>query len=222
MYFKRRISTILVMLLPVIIYPQNNTLAKELLRNEYENKKDSLKRLYGHGKILTPEFELPALIALSFYPALDSSIIETKRRRINTLGHVRPRIGFVFKNRKNRHYIIVINKFPEKNLGFGFNEIPFNAQVGFFGHELAHITDYEEKSNVRMTLFGIKYLLNKRKVERYTDITTIEHGLGQQLYSLNKFIRNNPDINRKYLEYKKKYYLNPGEIMDIMLNFNKN
>ena len=116
---------------------------------------------------------------------------------------------------------MIINKSPEDNLGFGFFEIPFDAQVGFFGHELAHITDYMDKSNIKMVLFGLKYSLNKRKVERYTDMTTIEHGLGQQLYNLNKFIRDNPDINRKYLEYKNSNYLTPAEIMDIMLNFNK-
>ena len=72
-----------------------------------------------------------------------------------------------------------------------------------------------------MVLFGIKYLFMKRKVERYTDIIAIEHGMGKQLYDLNMFIRYNPSTDKKYLRFKEKNYLNPEEISEKMLNFIK-
>jgi hypothetical protein len=210
------------LIIPVFIYSQNNVPEGDFAPDNFANKTDSLKELYGYGKLFITDYEFPALVALTYYPALDSTIIEIKNKKINTLGRVRPKAGFLFRKQENRPYIIIINKTPEDKLGFGFSEMPLSAQIGLFGHEFAHITDYSDKKNIQMILFGIKYLLMKRKIERYTDITAIEHGMGQQLYDLNMFIRNHPSTDKKYLRFKENNYLSPEEISEKMLNFTKN
>ena len=217
---KRRLNAILTLFFPFFIYSQNYYPVRKFVADNYINKTDSLKNIYCAEKTFISHYELPTLIALSFYPELDSTIINLKSRKINKLGYARPKIDFLLRKPKNRHYIIIINKNSQDHLGFDFNDIPFNAQVGFFGHELAHITDYAAKSNMQLLLFGFKYLLKQEKVEKYTDRITIRHNLGWQLYDLNRYITNNPDTYKNYLKYKESKYLNSEEIFNEMLKIN--
>lgn len=219
MDFKRQLYTILMFLLPLYIYSQNNIPVREFIADNYINNTDSLRNLYCAGKAFVREYELPAIIALSHYPELDSAIIDIKVRRLNKLGQARPKIDFLLRKPDKRHYLIVVNKKSKEVVGFDFNDIPFNAQIGFFGHELAHITDYNTKNNIKLMLFGLIYLLKKEKIEKYTDRLTIRHNLGWQLYDLNIFITNNPDTDKNYLRYKKNKYLNPHEILNEMQKF---
>jgi hypothetical protein len=210
---KRIFNIIFFILLPALIFSQNDTLIKELESDYYNDKKDSLINIFGYKKIFIPEYELPAITALSYYPELDSTLIEIKSKKLKRLGNARPKMDFLFRKQMNRHYIIIINKNAEDVLGLPFSDIPFNAQTGFFGHELAHITDYTEKNNLKLIFFIAKYLFMQKSIERHTDKITIKHNLGSQLYELRSFIINNPDTNEDYLKFKKDNYLNCEEIL---------
>ena len=206
-------NIIVFILFPVYIFSQNDTLVKEFKPDSIYHKKDSLIKIYGYKKTFIPEYELPAITALSNYPELDSTIIEFKSKKLQMLGNARPKTDFLFRKQENRHYVIITNKNTEDLLGLPFNDIPFNAQTGFFGHELAHIADYTEKNNLKLIIFGAKYIFMQKKIERYTDKIAIEHNLGYQLYELRSFIIKNPDTNEDYLKFKKNNYLNCEEIL---------
>ena len=213
MPLKRELYIILFVLLPAGIFSQNEYVT--------EITKDSLADIYGLNKVLLPEYELPAIAALSCYPELDSTYVELKSKKLKYFGNARPKMDFLFRKQEKRHYVIIINKKSKDILGFDFSDLPFNAQIGFFGHELAHISDYNEKKNAQMILFGIKYLFMKRTVERYTDQIAIEHNLGHQLLELRSFVLNNPLTDKDYLEYKKDNYLNCNEILDEISKLNE-
>ncbi len=210
---KRILNIIFFILLPVLIFSQNETLIKEFKSDYFYDKKDSLIKIHGYKKIFISEYELPAITALSHYPELDSTIIEFKNKKLKGLGNARPKMDFLFRKQVNRHYVIIINKNAEDVLGLPFSDIPFNAQTGFFGHELAHIADYTEKNNLKLIFFATKYMFMQKSIERYTDKIAIEHNLGHQLYELISFIMKNPDTNKDYLKFKRNNYLNCEEIL---------
>ncbi len=222
MHNRRILNIILFLLLQVTVFAQNTNLIKELKPGNHTGKKDSLIEIHGFDKKFIPDYELHALIALSFYPELDSTAIEFKSRKMRRLGNARPKTDFIFRKPANRHYVIIINKNAKKELGFAFSDIPFNAQIGFFGHELAHITDYIEKKNLKLIFFGVTYLFMQRNIERYTDKITIKHNLGQQLYELTEFIIKNPDTSEAYLKFKRDNYLNCEEILNEISILNDN
>jgi hypothetical protein len=182
---------------------------------------DSLISICGYEKTFINGYELPALVALSNYPELDSVRIELKSRRIKHFGNARPKVDFLFRKQENRHYIIVINKKSKDIIGFSFSELSFGAQVGFFGHELAHISDYCGRNNLQIISYGIKYLFIKRTIERSTDRIAIKHNLGEQLYDLRSFVLNNPQTDKDYLEYKYNYYLDCEEIIQEISKLNE-
>ena len=127
-------------------------------------------------------------------------------------------LSLLFRKRTNRTYHIIINKREKSDPAILVHTAPFNAQVGIFGHELAHILDYKEKSNCRMIGFAIGYLNRekRRQTERKTDSLTIAHGLGWQLYHFTDFVFNEADINPKYRMYKARFYMKP-EVMYQMI-----
>jgi hypothetical protein len=208
---KRELYIILLIILPAGLFSQNETLLN----------RDSLAISYGYGKTFINGYELPALVALSNYPELDSARIEFKSKRLKHFGNARPKVDFLFRKQENRHYIIVINKKSKDIIGFSFSELPFGAQVGLFGHELAHISDYCGRNNLQIISYGIKYLFMKRTIERSTDRIAIKHNLGEQLYDLRSFVLNNPQTDKDYLEYKYRYYLDCEEIIQEISKLNE-
>ncbi len=218
---KRELYIIFFILLPACIYSQYGCIREDFQSDDAWLNKDSLACIYGFKKTFLPGYELPAILALSCYPELDSISIELKSRKLNHFGNARPKMDFIFRNKENRHYIIIINKNAKDILGFAFSDLPFNAQIGFFGHELAHITDYTGKNNFQMISFGVKYFFMKKAVERYTDRIAIKHNLGRQIYDLRSFVLNNQDIDEHYLKYKSNNYLDGEEILHEISRFNE-
>jgi hypothetical protein len=185
----------------------------------YSSKIDSLKILFGYNKKIPAESDLPILLALSYYPELDSSCIVFKKSKIKTTLNTRPAIySILFLPREKRKYVIRINSNVKDSI-ITLNEVPFNAEIGLFGHELNHIIDYRSKG-----FFGIIYRLisytsneSKEKFEKEIDKGTIYRGLGWQLYDWSYFVLNSSDAKKKYKEFKKMIYLEPDEIHEIIM-----
>jgi hypothetical protein len=185
----------------------------------YSSITDSLKNLYGYNKKIPAEFDLPILLALSYYPELDSSCIIFKKSKIKTTLNTRPTIySILFLPKTKRKYVIRINNNLKDSI-ITLNEVPFNAEIGLFGHEINHIIDFRSKG-----LFGIIYRLisytnneSKEKFEKEIDKGTIYRGLGWQLYDWSYFVLNGSDAKKKYKEFKKMIYLEPDEIHDIIM-----
>jgi hypothetical protein len=173
---------------------------------------DYLYAQYGKNKFFNKKFELPALVALSFYPALKNIEIEFVNANIKTTLETRPTTSTILK-KQNRSYTIYIDNDTEGN-GILLENVPFNAQIGILGHEFAHILDYEQRSSSNLIGLGISYLneVGKEKLEKKIDKLTIDNGLGWQLYDWSDFVLNKSKASQKYKDFKRRIYMQPEEI----------
>lgn len=159
-----------------------------------KTKFDSVKySKIGFNKKIPREIRPQVLTALYFYPELkDTKIIFRFRKRTTPLS-CRPQIFSVFKKSPNRIYVITISKKSNQKLSpILFDNLPYNAQIGVLGHELAHITEYRTKSTVQLVALAFK-MFNARNMDKFefnTDLICIQHGLGFQLYDWSSYVRN--------------------------------
>ncbi|MDP4208523.1 MAG: hypothetical protein Q8928_06885 [Bacteroidota bacterium] len=198
-------------------YAQTKGVSVENIKESIDYNVDSLKREYSNNKKILSQYEVQTLLALSHYPELKDIRIEFKESNIKTTLACQPKWNFFLKKRANRTYRILINK-SAKIKGVLYSEIPFDAQVGGMGHELAHIVDYSHRSTLGIFLFGIKYVFSipgRSKVEKQVDRITIGHQLGHQLYNFCNFILNS-SVSEKYKEYKRKVYYKPEELLPLI------
>lgn len=152
---------------------------------------------YASNKKFPREIEPQVLTALSYYPELKDIKIEFRIKKRNTPLTSRPRIFSVFRKKKNRKYIITISsESSDRLVPILFSNLPYNAQIGVLGHELAHIADYNTKNTFQ--LLGLSFgMLSAKYVDKFewnTDKRTIEHGLGYQLYAWSSYVRKALDI----------------------------
>lgn len=144
-----------------------------------------LRDLYGHNKVLPSGYEKPALIALSYYPRLSDIRIEFRYTTKGPPLQARPTIwSTLTRSASKRTYLIKIavksNPIFEPIL---LENLPFDAQVGVLGHELAHIQEFSNKSFWGMlgVLFGNLSSKYMDRMEYATDDLVIRQGLGYQL-----------------------------------------
>jgi hypothetical protein len=180
---------------------------------------DSLRKIYGHNKIIPGRYELAALTALSRFPELDSTKIVFKPKKIKTTLNTRPAVwSLLFGNRQNRKYIIRINKRKKDSL-IMFDQVPFNAKIGLLGHEFSHIIDYKNKGLTGVAKRGWTYgnKTQKEQFEKEIDSITINRGLGWQLYDWSEYVLKKSEAKQSYKEFKKEIYLEPDEIKEMLL-----
>jgi len=187
----------------------------------YASILDSLKKAYPNTKNISPEFELAFYTAVSHYPELKETNIDLKLRKLNFSMAARP-AKRVLANRKERVYRVYAN--IKKDFGGVLPAtLKFNQKVGVIGHELAHILDYSNKSLCKLVGTGIGYLFvsYRRNTEKNTDIETIKHGMGWQLYDYKDFLFNHSDASEKYKKKKSNVYLNEKELKELIIENSK-
>ena len=177
--------------------------------------KDSLKNIYGNNKEFIPGYELQSLVALSFYPELINTKITFKLADKESIAKTTITFFSLFHTR-DKHFIVYIND-NKSRTGLLLKETSFNAQVGAIGHELAHVADFNKRSFLGMVKWGIKYISKKSRIktERNTDISTIQHGLGMELYYFVDHALNHSTANDRYKKFKRQNYLSPEEILEL-------
>ena len=97
--------------------------------------------------------------------------------------------------------------------------MPSDIFVGWIGHELGHILDYQNRSNFNLLWFGINYLFSQNHIveaERAADSFAVNQGMESYILKTKDFILNNADINQTYKDRIKRYYLSPEEIMELV------
>lgn len=144
------------------------------------------------NKKIPESIKKQVLIALSYYPELKDLNIIFRIKKTKTPLTSRPRFFDVFKKKKNRTYVITISSSSNKALTpILFDNLPFNAQIGVIGHELAHIVEYNTKSSLEIV--GLLFKLMKPSFvdsfEFNTDKRAITQGLGYQLLDWSKYVR---------------------------------
>lgn len=177
---------------------------------------------YRHNKIIPSVIEGPVLQALSHYPELKKTSIHfvfTDKLEKSIMA-ARPTIGSLLKKRQNRTYKVLIN--PAFKLGYeieSINEIPDSVLVGWLGHELGHIMDYEHKSAWGIMAMGISYSLSHnyiRKAECVADSYAVDRGMGAYLVVKKSFILDHTELPQAYRDKIKALYLSPEDINKLV------
>ena len=160
--------------------------------------------------------------ALSFYPELkDTSInFEFKKNIKKSTMQAQPSFGSFFKLKGKRSYNISISE--TVNISgevFYTKNMPKDVLTGWIGHELGHVMDYRNRSNLNLIWFGLKYILSDNHIaeaERTADTYAVKSGMEKYILITKDFILNQANIDKKYIARIKKYYLSPEEIMEII------
>jgi len=174
------------------------------------------------NKIIPESIREEVLAALEYFPELYDTAIEFKfkdRIKKSTM-QAQPKVSSIFKSKKNREYVIFISReIHIDKEDFSFFDIPRLVKIGWFGHELGHIMDYQERTNFGLIIFGIKYLFSKKSVreaERTADTYAIIHGMGEYIIQTKNFILDNSEISEKYKARIRRLYISPEEVMEII------
>lgn len=160
--------------------------------------------------------------ALDYYPQLKEIHIEFKFKKNikKSTMQARPTFDSFFKTKKNRKFLILISeKFKISDKEFSTIDIPRDIFIGWIGHELGHIMDYQNRSKLNLIWFGLKYLFSDTHIveaERAADSFAVKHKMEKYILKTKDFILNNADISENYKKRIKRYYLSPEEIMVLI------
>ncbi|WP_246062628.1 hypothetical protein [Mesohalobacter halotolerans] len=174
------------------------------------------------NKVFPNSLKNEILKALTYFPTLRNVPIEFKFKtniKRSTM-QAQPRFSKILSPRHKREYIIFIK--THFNLGTidkPIEKLPKDVLVGWFGHELGHIMDYEQMSNFKLIRFGLSYLISNTAIvnaERQADTFAIKQGMQDYIIKTKNFILEHADISESYKNRMKKYYLSPEEIMEMV------
>lgn len=160
--------------------------------------------------------------ALSFYPELKDKPItfQFKKNIKKSTMLAQPNFLSLLTGKKNRKYIIYISEqFKIADKKIKTTTIPAPVFIGWIGHELGHIIDYETMSNWELIVFGIKYILFENhliEAERRADFYAVQRGMQQYILATKNYILKHADISESYKNRIKKYYVSPEEIMHLI------
>ncbi len=173
-------------------------------------------------KIIPLSIESEVKMALDYYPDLEDSHIEIrfKKNIKKSTMQARPSFGSFFRSAKHRKYVILISeRFKISDKEFSTKDIPSDILVGWIGHELGHVMDYQNRSKMNLIWFGLKYVFSKNHIieaERAADTYAVAQGMESYILKTKDFILNHADITPNYKLRIQKFYLSPEEIMDIV------
>ncbi|WP_339883127.1 hypothetical protein [Polaribacter vadi] len=166
-------------------------------------------------------------VALGYYPQLKNIHIEFKIKKNikKSTMQARPTFDSFFKSKKDRKFLILISKkFKISDKEFSTLDIPDDIFIGWIGHELGHIMDYQNRSKLNLLWFGLKYLFSENHIveaERAADGFAVKHKMEDYILKTKNFILNHAEIPEVYKNRMKRYYLSPEEIMVLVKDRDK-
>lgn len=185
----------------------NNELSQELLS-------------YRRNKQIPEVIEQHVLKALSFYPELKNTVINFifKPHIRSSVMQAQPVFTTLLWKRKDRRYRINISShFKLIRCNMSITEIPGEVIVGWIGHELGHILDYEHRSNAGIVSFGYRYIFSPayvKEAERVADTYAVDRGLGKYIIATKRFILDHAEIPQAYKSKIARLYLSPDVIVE--------
>lgn len=161
-------------------------------------------------------------IALQHFPELKGIPIKFKFKKSikKSVMQAQPTWSGLLKSKNKRSYVILISeRFKLSGEEFKTADIPKDVLIGWIGHELGHVMDYQQRGNLNLIGFGIRYVLLKefvRKAERAADSFAVSRGMSNYILKTKRFILNHSQIDETYKTRIKQYYLSPDEIMEMV------
>ena len=177
---------------------------------------------FRHNKTIPSVIEKNVLKALSHYPELKDTDIRFvfKQSLKGSVMAARPVFGSLLRKKKNRAYQILISStFRLPNTIEPIHQIPDSVMIGWIGHELGHIMDYEERSSMGVIGFGFGYVFSRkyvRKAERIADIYAVEHGMADYIIATKNFILDHAELPQAYKDKIARLYLSPDDIVELV------
>jgi len=172
------------------------------------------------NKTIPAIIEKNVLTALSFYPELiDTTIHFVFKQAIkSSVMQAQPVFTSLLASRKQRAYRINISAlFKLTHTAIPIHQLPDAIMIGWIGHELGHIMDYESRTNLDMVGFGLGYVFSPeyvKKVERIADTYAVNHGLGSYLIETKRFILDHAELPQAYKDKIARLYVSPEEITE--------
>ena len=175
---------------------------------------------FCHNKQIPAVIEKNVLTALSFFPELkDTRIKFVFKKKIKTsVMQAQPIFNTLLKTKKNRRYRINISAhFKLINADMPILDIPDSVMIGWIGHELGHILDYESKTNREMVSFGYHYYFHPdfvKHAEMVADSLAVERGMGNYIVATKRFILDHAELPQAYKDKISRLYLSPDVIVE--------
>jgi len=186
----------------------------------HTNDQDNPDLTFRHNKQIPAVIEKNILKALSFYPELKNTTIHfiLKGSIKSSVMQAQPVFTTLLRRRKNRTYRINISaRFKLTHSEMPIHQIPDDVMIGWIGHELGHILDYESRSNAGMISFGYRYYFSPEYVkiaEIAADTYAVNHGLGHYIISTKRFILDHAELPQAYKDKIARLYLSPDVIVE--------
>jgi len=198
-------------------FSQIYCLPKNISKSDAAHFADSIRLKNKFKSIGLPDIESSIIVAFNQYPEFKQSQFIFHPRKINFTMSCRPTFASIFRKPAKRKYVITMNK-SEKKAGLVATQLSTNAQIGVFGHEMSHAVRFSHQSSFRICWESLRYLFPKfrRQYEIETDKMAIARGFGWQILEFDEFVATNPKVPKKYLEKKRKFYLNADEIKRLI------
>ena len=190
----------------------------QLVNADDQNDPELLQ--FGQNKQIPALIEKNVLKALSFYPELENTTIGFifKTNIKTSVMQAQPVFMTLLRRRKNRRYRINISEyFKLINTQIPIQQIPDDVMIGWIGHELGHILDYEGKSNAGMVSFGYRYYFHSsfvKHAEMVADSLAVERGMGNYIVATKRFILDHAELPQAYKNKIARLYLSPDVIVE--------
>ena len=173
---------------------------------------------FRENKTIPKVIETEILKALSFYPELQKTCIDFvfKQNIKKSVMQAQPDIRAMLIG-KRAYKINISALFKLTTTAIPIHQIPKDILVGWIGHELGHIMDYENRSVFGMAKFGLGYLSSAKYIkeaERVADTYAVKHGLGKYILQTKNFILNHAELSEKYKKKIARLYLSPDDIVE--------
>lgn len=175
---------------------------------------------FGQNKQIPAVIEKNVLKALSFYPELKNTTISFifKTTIKTSVMQAQPVFTTLLRKRKNRRYRINISAhFKLIHSEMPILQIPDEVMIGWVGHELGHILDYESMSNAGMISFGYRYYFHSsfvKHAEMVADSLAVERGMGNYIVATKRFILDHAELPQAYKDKIARLYLSPDVIVE--------
>ncbi len=166
------------------------------------------------------------LLSLSYYPELLDVCIKfvlISPMIKKSVMQAQPEFRSYFTPGKKRHYVIRISRYFKGGPDvLPIETLPRRVLIGWIGHELGHVMDYEERDFWQMARFGFGYLFSSKylmRAERTADSFAISHGLGKKILATKNFILDHAHLPERYKKKIRRLYLSPEDAVELIEHY---